>query len=134
MAVRTIIDCEQFCLVYHDESKIIHHQYRKFMYGECFRECLMKGVELMEQTRATKWLSDDRNTSALPKEDFEWSTTIWRPRAIAAGWRYWALVLPEKVTGQMTFRKILDEFYGDSPVTYELFNDPDEAMTWLKAQ
>ena len=88
----------------------------------------------MEQKKATKWLSDDRYNSALPKEDFEWSTTVWRPRAIAAGWRYWALVLPEKVTGQMSLKKILDGFYGDSPVTYSLFSDPADAIKWLKAQ
>jgi hypothetical protein len=45
-------------------------------------------------------------------------------------------VLPESVTGQMSLRKeekILDQFYGDSPVTYSLFNDPDEGMNWLEA-
>ena len=88
----------------------------------------------MEQTGATKWLSDDRQNAALSKEDFEWSTSIWRPRAVEAGWRYWALVLPEKITGQMSLQKVLIDFYGDSPVTFLLFNDPAEGMTWLEAE
>ena len=134
MPDRIVEDCEQFYLVYHEESQIIHHQWHQFIYGDNFRKCLMKGVELMEETGAAKWLSDDRNTGALAQEDFEWSTNIWRPRAFAAGWRYWALVLPEKITGQMSFRKILKTYYGDSPVNYSLFNDPDEGMKWLKAQ
>ena len=134
MSDQTIVDCEHFSLLYHEDTKIVHHQFHQYVFGEKFRECLLKGLELMEQKKATKWLSDDRNNAALSKEDFEWSTTVWRPRAIEAGWRHWALVLPASVTGQMSLKTILDQFYGDGPVTYSLFNDPDAAMTWLKSR
>lgn len=134
MSLQTIVDCEEFRLMFHEDSQIIHHEFRQYVYGERFKECLLKGVELLEQKKATKWLSDDRYNAALSKEDFEWSTTIWRPRAIDAGWRYWGLVLPEKVTGQMSIQKVLKNFYGDSPVTYSLFNNPDDAMEWLESQ
>ena len=133
MSDRVIVDCEKYCLLYHEDSRIIHHRIYQYVYGERLKEMLLRGVSLMEETKATKWLSDDRLNAALSKDDFEWSTTVWRPRAIKAGWRYWALVLPEKVTGQMSLRKVLDDFYGDSPVTYSLFNDPTEGMTWLES-
>ena len=132
MGTRTILDNEHVTLWYHEEPQIIHHQFHKFLYGDPFRECLLRGVEVMEEYGATKWLSDDRNNSALPQDDFEWSTTIWRPRAFEAGWRYWALVLPESVTGQFTLQTILKQFYGDSPVTYQLFNDPVDGRKWLE--
>ena len=71
--------------------------------------------------------------AALPPEDYEWSTTEWRPRAIRAGWRFWALVLPQRIVGQMSMQRIL-QLYDDSPVTVKLFSDPVEARTWLEGQ
>jgi hypothetical protein len=125
MGTNTVIENKHFTLWYHTESKIIRHCFHKFLHGEPFRECLLAGVELISLYGAQKWLSDDRNNAAIPMEDLEWSTTVWRPKAIEAGWRHWALVLPKSVTGQMSLRDILDKFYGDSPVTYGLFNEPE---------
>jgi hypothetical protein len=133
MASETVIDNEFVTMWYHAGSKIVHHQFHKFLHGEPFRECLMEGLKLMKERLAQKWLSDDRMNAALPVEDYEWSTTKWRPRAIGAGWRYWAIVLPEKVVGQMTMNRIL-QLYEDSPVTVKLFSDPQEALTWLEEQ
>ena len=66
-------------------------------------------------------------------EDYEWSTREWRPKAIKAGWRYWALVLPLKIVGQLTMQRIL-RLYEEGPVTVKLFSDPDEARAWLESQ
>jgi hypothetical protein len=134
MATLTIIDNEFVTLWYHEDSKIVHHQFHKFLFGEPFRECLSNGVETLRKYKAEKWLSDDRNNSAIPKEDFDWSTNEWRPDAIEAGWRFWALVLPESVVGQMSLTNIIRHFYQDGPVRVELFSDPDEAVKWLEAQ
>jgi hypothetical protein len=134
MATLTIIENEFVSLWYHEEVKIVHHQFHKFLYGEPFRACLTQGIELLKKYGAAKWLSDDLNNSAIPKEDSEWSSNVWRPSAIAAGWRYWALILPEKVVGQMSLKSIIRQFYQDSPVKVEFFSDPPSARKWLEAQ
>jgi hypothetical protein len=78
-------------------------------------------------------LSDDRNNSALAQNDVAWSKTDWFPRVMKAGWKYWALVQPEKVIGQMNMDRIVKD-YSEKGLTVKIFSDPDEAMKWLESQ
>jgi hypothetical protein len=133
MSETIIVDNEYVTLWYHPEHKVIHHQFHKFTYGEPLREAFTEGAKLMEKYGAKKWLSDDRKNSALTKEDMEWADTVWRPRVIKAGYKYWALVLPEKIVGQMNLKQIIKQKYANLGITVELFNGPDEAMQWLKS-
>jgi hypothetical protein len=133
MSETIIVDNEYVTLWYHPEHKVIHHQFHKFTYGEPLREAFTEGAKLMEKYGAKKWLSDDRKNSALTKEDMEWADTVWRPRVIKAGYKYWAIVLPEKIVGQMNLKQIIKQKYANLGITVELFNGPDEAMQWLKS-
>jgi hypothetical protein len=96
MPTITIIDNESASLWYHPEAGIVHHEFKKYMWGEAFRGVLDKGLEQMKEHGATKWLSDDRANSALQPADADWALNDWAPRAAAADWKYWAIVLPDK--------------------------------------
>ena len=85
----------------------------------------------LKKNSACKWLSDDRSYSALPKEDVEWGVTYWGPKAVKAGWRYWAIVLPQSVLGKLSLGHIIDT-YGELGLTVKVFTDPKEGMTWLE--
>ena len=128
----TIIDNEYATLWYHPESKIVHHQFHQPIGGQAFRDVLNKGLEAFQEFGAQKWLSDDRGNSALSPEDSDWSINNWAPRVIAAGWKYWAIVMPAKVIGQMNMQRFI-KTYGDQGVTVQIFSDLDEAMRWLEA-
>ena len=132
MSEMIIIDNAYVTLRYYPEKKIIHHTFHKFIHGQVLREAFTEGAKLMEKYGAQKWLSDDRKNSALTKDDQEWLDVHWRPRVIKAGYKYWALVLPEAIVGQMNLKRIISQQYADSGITVELFNDPDEAMQWLE--
>jgi hypothetical protein len=131
--VETILDNEYATLWYHPEDKIIHHKFHKFIWGDDFRDVLIKGVEIFEEHHAQKWLSDDRNNSALRQEDTDWGVNVWNPRMVKAGWKYWAVVMPEKVIGKMNLRRFV-KINSDLGITVQVFSDPDEALIWLKAQ
>jgi len=133
MTKQVIIDNEFLSMWYYPEDKIIHHKFHQFMYGDHFRDGLMKGAEAMEKYKANKWLSDDRDNSAITPEDKEWGDTIWFDRVKAAGWEHWAIVLPLKIVGQMNMKRIIQSF-SDKGINCRIFSDPDEAMVWLKAQ
>jgi hypothetical protein len=60
MSVITIEQNDYATMYYHPESKIVHHEFHKFIYGDVFRAFLLKGTETMKKYGATKWLSDDR--------------------------------------------------------------------------
>jgi hypothetical protein len=131
MPTQTILDTPFVTLWYHDDRKIVHHKVHKFIFGHEFRNLLNKGAETLKKNQAQKWLSDDRNNSVLSKEDLEWSETQWAPATARAGWKFWAIVQPEKVLGQAAMQRLVTK-YAALGVTASLFTNPTEAMTWLE--
>ena len=133
MEKQVILDNEFITLWFHPDSKIIHHEFHKFTQGQTLRDCLSTGAEQMELKKANKWLSDDRKNTVVGEDDMKWTSTVWRPRVIKAGWKYWALVLPEKTIGKMNMQRIIKD-YAETGVTVQAFNNPDEALKWLESQ
>ncbi len=118
---------------YHPDSKIVHHQIKKFAFGKEFRDFLLAGTAAMGKYKATKWLSDDRSNTALAKEDLDWAQTNWFPQTVAAGWKHWAIVQPEKTLGKMAMDRLVKD-YLMAGINAKFFSDPEEAMKWLVAQ
>jgi hypothetical protein len=131
MIQNTILDTEYATVWYYPEPKIVHHVFHKFIYGPEFRNVLETGLDAFKKHGAQKWLSDDRKNSALPTEDLQWGTTVWFHQAYDAGWKYWALVMPDKVAGQMNMNRIMKQ-YIEQGLTIKVFSDPDEALKWLE--
>ncbi len=132
MSVEVILDNEYATLWYYPEDGIVHHQWHKPVSGDPFRAVLDKGVEIFKNRGATKWLSDDRLNSSLPREDGIWGLTDWNPRIRAAGWKYWAVIFPDKRAGQINMDYFLRE--GNiQGVNAQIFEDVDEALSWLRS-
>jgi hypothetical protein len=132
MQKQTVFDKEYASLYYYPEHKIVHHVFHKFIYGDEFRQVLDKGIELFQQYGANKWLSDDRSNSALPTDDLTWGLEDWAPRVFKAGWKYWAILMPDKVAGQMSMNRIMKR-YIDQGLVMQVFSDTDEALQWLES-
>lgn len=128
-----IIDSDSRCLWYHPDKQIVHHQFHQFIWGSDFRELLLAGAELLKKHKARKWLSDDRGMPVLRIEDIQWAQTEWFPSMVQAGWKYWAIVQPEKVIGQINIERLMKEFSA-AGIVARYFSDPDEAMHWLESQ
>jgi hypothetical protein len=119
-------------LIYHPDKKIVHHIFHKPVGGQPFREVLLTGMQVLKANGARKWLSDDRGNSALPDDDTEWALNIWFPQVRDAGWKYWALVVPDDVMGRLNLVEHT-EFYFQRGIRIMVFTDPDEALKWLEA-
>ena len=128
----TISDTEYATLWYYPDPKIVHHRFHKPIKGEEFRQVLLKGLDIFRQNGAQKWLSDDRLNASLPVEDSDWGQQQWFPQVFAAGWKFWAIVLPDKVFGRMNMQNFI-KAYSEQGLTIEVFGDMDEAMKWLEA-
>ena len=115
------------------EKKIVRHKFHKFIYGDAFQQALIAGRDAFIKNRCTKWLSDDRLNGVLKSEDLEWGQKNWEAELFKAGWKFWALVLPEKAIGQITMKKLI-EHYKSLGLTVQTFSDPDEALKWLEKQ
>lgn len=131
MQKEVIIEDNTASLYYYPEHRIIHHSFHKFIFGDKFREVLMTGAELFEKHGCHKWLSDDRNNPILKKEDLEWGSNHWKPKVLKAGWKYWAIILPDKETGKLVMKPLIEE-YKSCGVIVEIFGTPEEAFLWLK--
>lgn len=128
----TVVDTDYATLWYYPDAKIVHHVFHKFIYGQEFRNVLEKGLELIKEHGATKWLSDDRKNSTLPTVDLEWSMNDWFYRVFELGWRNWAVIMPDKVFGQATMNRIMARNIQEG-LNIKVFEDPDEALIWLES-
>lgn len=133
MAEQMVLDTEYGTVWVDAANKIVHHQFKQWIKGEAFRELLDTGYQQLVANGCTKWLSDDRANSVLPQEDEEWAKHDWFPRVIKAGWKHWAIVLPEKAVGQMNMERFRRE-YKELGINTNAFKDPEEARKWLLEQ
>ncbi len=129
---RVILQNEFATLVYHPRSRIVHHTFHQPVPTDIFRAVLTRGVELLEQRGATKWLSDDRGNTALHPDDAKWSMGEWTERASAAGWRFWAVVLPDMALGRASMRRFL-KHHIERGLRVRVFEQPEDALRWLEA-
>lgn len=128
----TILDNEFATLWYYPQLNVVHHRFHQFIYGENFRKVLMQGADFFEKNSCVKWLSDDRKNSALPPEDAEWAVREWNPRVMRSGWKYWAMILPDKTVGKMNMKRLLST-YENKNLQIELFEDEQSALVWLSS-
>ena len=128
-----LIDNAVASLWYYPDKKIIHHKFKKFVYGEHLQEILSKGAEYFEKYGCKKWLSDDRNSSALRKTDLEWAENNWKQKILKLGWKYWAIMMPDLVVGKLTMKTLMNDF-RELGVTVEIFDEVELAYKWLTEQ
>jgi len=132
MATTTVIDNEFASLWCDAEKKLVHHHIKKWVHGEDLRKLLLSGYEQLKKNGCTKWLSDDRFNGALKPDDETWAKTVWFPQVLQAGWKHWAIVLPEKIVGQMNIQRFSED-YKAAGINAKAFSDPDAALKWLES-
>lgn len=130
-----LFDHPLITLWYHEVPKIVHHQVHRATYGsetEVFKQALKCGAEAMRVNGASKWLSDDRSYYVPPPELQEWAANTWFPEAVAAGWRYWAIVQPETAVTKLYMSRITSEI-GNQGIDVRVFRDAEAALAWLES-
>ncbi|HOA79837.1 MAG TPA: hypothetical protein PKK61_02070 [Defluviitaleaceae bacterium] len=133
MSKELIMENDSVTLWFHTDSKIVHHEIKKYAYGKQLQEILLRGTDLLKEKGATKWLSDARNSNAITRADLEWGDDVWLPKAVEYGWKYWAIVEPERFIGQMEIKRRAEK-YASYGITAKIFNNLDEAIKWLEEQ
>jgi hypothetical protein len=129
----TLLENEYATLWFHSEPKIVHHKMHKFLPSDVFRGLLEAGADCLEKHHASRWLSDDRdNPAAVRQEDAQWAETVWSPRVIRAGFKYWAVVMPAQAIGRMQMRKFISD-YEQLGVEVRAFESVEDARAWLES-
>ncbi len=129
----TVIETPRMSLYYHPTENIIHHEMHSYPGMKVLEQILLSGLRLMTEHSSFKWLSDDRNGGALPKSHHKWGDEVWAPKAIKAGWRYWALLPPADALGTANMQRLVNT-YAKKGVTAKTFDNYHEAFNWLRRQ
>jgi hypothetical protein len=125
-----IFDSEYITVVYHPETKIVHHTIHKTVPFPILTAATDAGTEALARYGANKWLSDDRKNTALSQESLEYALSDWGARTVKAGWKYWALVVPTAFSGRLDMTRLVEHCYNLG-VRVMVFTDPEEAYNWL---
>jgi hypothetical protein len=133
MYCELILETEFASLWFYPDPRIVHHQFHKPIFGQAFQEVLLTGLELFQDGKADKWLSDDRANTILPPDDSAWSSEYWLPAILRAGWTHWAIVLPERRLGQINMHRLMEEVRARH-VLSRTFTTPSAALAWLEQQ
>ncbi len=130
MSETIVVDNEYITLRYIPEKSLIYHTIHKPVAGQPLRDAINAGTEVLKENGATKWLSDDRKNGPLSREDAEWGFKDWNRRAIAAGWKYWAVVVPEQAVAAGSLAPTIQDLFNLG-VRTQVFVTVEEAMEWL---
>lgn len=113
-----------------EKEKVVFKRFSGFIYGEELYSAFNSGYEQLKKAKGNKWLSDNRGLPVYKQEDITWINEDWFLRMLKAGWKYWALVEPEAVLGQMVMKKFT--FYTEHGITLQVFNSIEDGLAWLK--
>lgn len=113
-----------------DSIKSVIMTWKKFAKGEDFRMGLNEGVNLVNLKGGSNWLADLRDLGTVIKEDQEWSNNDWYPRAIAAGVRFMAIIMPKSFISALSVKNILTKV-EDIKVETQYFGSLEDAKLWL---
>ena len=69
----------------------------------------------------------------IPEDDAHWGITEWSQMAMDAGWKYWAILVPDAIEGRINMKEFIDDNF-EKGVQIALFDVVEEAMAWLESR
>lgn len=99
--------------------------------GPLLYEILDSIIEAMKQTGSGTVIADARKMNVINNADIQWISENWYPRALAAGFRYEALVVTDYTFNTVSIKKIV-RTYDDQKLTTAYFKTLPGAYAWVK--
>jgi hypothetical protein len=124
-------DSPQAQVSWNEELKAVTLEFKGFAQGEQYRIPYEKGLELLVQKKAQKWLLNGQKASAIQPDDQAWIAQDFHPRNVASGLKYMAFVQSEKMLSKSSAKRTVSAALGVSEFTIETFDSLDEAIQWL---
>jgi hypothetical protein len=98
--------------------------------SEGFIEACEYSLNLMIEKNIYKMIADNLKVSVVTRENQSWLAENWFPRAIASGFRFSAVVVPDDEFIKYTVKKI-ESRINNNLFTAQYFNSVDDAKVWL---
>jgi len=121
------------CSIEHDPAvPCLIMNWKGLLPSRAFREVHLEALNLIREHKITKVMGDARRMKTIGSEDVSWMENFWIPCAIAAGYRYNAIVESNYIFNQQSIYNLIEKANKEL-VTFELFKDPVSALSWLKS-
>lgn len=127
-------------LFWNEEERWVGTWWKKATLGsswaasETVPESLEKGLELIVAKKATCWLADCRDMAVMPPGVQQWTAENWWPRALEAGFRWLAILLPKSVITKMAIDASIQPSNESQVSETRYFGEVDEAKAWLRSK
>lgn len=130
MSEVVIIDNEYITLKYLPDKKMIYHTVHQPISGQPLRDMLLTGFNAIKEYGISKWLSDDRLNGPMSEEDRAWGSENINRRSMEAGWKYWALVVPQEIIAAGSMAPTMEAMF-EYELRMMVFSDVESAFAWL---
>ena len=125
---------EPWLTVHWDDScDAVWLEWKSYVEGDPARQGLDRGLDLLRRKRTTRWLADVRLLGPVRQVDQKWINQDWFPRAITAGLRCMATVMPKSSVARLSVKQIMSKV-NEVDILTASFDDLDQARAWLRAQ
>jgi len=94
-------------------------------------EILDSLIEGLKMKDSSVIIADARKMQMIIPKDIQWTSEKWYPRALAAGWRYEALVVTDYTFNLVAVRKIV-RTYDEKKLRTAYFKTLPGAYEWVK--
>ncbi len=116
--------------VFYDEQvDCVCIELKGYLESHIYRGLLDRVIDLLKKYNTSKLLGNTSNSEVISVEDQDWSNNDWAKRAVKAGLRHNAIVLPKDIFGRLSIESVID---NAKIVKVKYFNSMAEAKDWLK--
>jgi len=112
------------------ETQLVLVEWEGWANSAEFAELLDAEVRALQHHHGSRLLADCRRQKVIKPEDQALADKAWLPRALAAGLKRFAVVLPTSVLAEMNIRDALARI-PDTVMQVAYFATIDDAKAWL---
>jgi len=132
MTIELIKETQLWKVEWVAKGKVLIKTVKKFIKAGEVVELFDTGYEVVRKERGIKWFSDNRNLVVYKPEDIEWINSVWLPKMLNLGWKYWAVIEPLHATGNISMKSFIS-FYKEKGIEVNIFSDYDEGLKWIQS-
>ena len=119
-------------MIYYDEAlkSIVALWNDRFMLQGEYRETINKALDLLDETKATSFITDTRNSKVLSQDQQKFQIEELFPRFMNSSLKRAAYVMPKDIFVQSAVNRSLGEL--TKYIEVQQFDDLESAKTWIR--
>ncbi len=126
-------DSPSITIRWNEKDRNVEQEWKGYASSEDYRIIADKTLALLVEKGAADLLTDTRGMEVILPDDQAWTEADWVPRAMAAGLRRMAVVMPEKAVAQLSVARLSDRVDFETIGLERVFFDSvEKARAWLR--